>query len=285
MIMTPEGRPDDTDYSDAAAAIRARIGEVPSLGLILGSGLGTFAQNIKSTKSIPYTDIPRFPLTGAPGHEGKMSVGGCAGKRLIIMQGRVHAYEGYETAQVVFPIRVLHMLGVRDLIITNAAGGVNPDFQRGDFMMITDHLNLPGMAGLDPMRGPNMTAFGPRFTNMASAYNGAHRQTARRAAAALSMDLKEGVYAYLVGPCFETPAEIRALRLLGADATGMSTVPEVLTANHCGMAVLGLSVITNMAVDHIDSGSATTAQEVFETTKRIAPDFARLLIKVIGDMG
>ncbi len=273
------------DYEQAAGAIRSRISEAPSLAVILGSGLGAFVESIPNATVIPYADIPHFPEASAPGHEGKLIIGDIAGKPVLACQGRVHTYEGYSAGQVTFPIRVLHMLGVRDLIITNAAGGVNTGFQCGDFMLINDHINLPGMVGLDPLRGANMEAFGPRFISLTAAYSSAHRQTAKRAAAELSIDLKEGVYAYLVGPCFETPAEIRALRLLGVDATGMSTVPEVLTANHCGMNVLGLSVITNMAIDHIDSGRATTAEEVFETTRSIAPDLARLLTKIISEVG
>lgn len=273
------------DYEQAAGAIRSRISEAPSLAVILGSGLGAFVESIPNATVIPYADIPHFPEASAPGHEGKLIIGDIAGKPVLACQGRVHTYEGYSAGQVTFSIRVLHMLGVRDLIITNAAGGVNTGFHCGDFMLINDHINLPGMVGLDPLRGANMEAFGPRFTSLTAAYSSAHRQTAKGAAAELSIDLKEGVYAYLVGPCFETPAEIRALRLLGVDATGMSTVPEVLTANHCGMSVLGLSVITNMAIDHIDSGRATTAEEVFETTRSIAPDLARLLTKIISEVG
>ncbi len=227
-----------------AAAIRAKHPATPRLGLILGSGLGGYADTFQNRTVIPYEELPHFPKPGVPGHQGNLVLGEAEGIPAVALQGRAHRYEGYTMAQVAFPVRVLGSLGVRQLIVTNAAGGVSPEFSPGDLMLITDHMNLMGD---NPLIGKDIDEFGPRFPDMSEAYDRAMRETALRAAAEHGITLRQGVYAALIGPAYETPAEIRMCRLLGADAVGMSTVPEVIVANHMGIAVLGISCITNLA--------------------------------------
>jgi purine-nucleoside phosphorylase len=228
---------------EAAAFVRARSPLHPTLGVVLGSGLGAFADALEEATTLPFPRIPHFPTSTVAGHGGALVVGKCAGVPVAAMKGRVHFYEGYELDDVVFPVRVLGRLGVRTLVVTNAAGAIHPSFRPGDLMVLSDHINLLG----NPLRGPNEESLGPRFPDMSEVYDPRLRAAVLRAAAAAGATLREGVYVAVKGPSYETPAEIRMARTLGADAVGMSTVPEVLAARHMGMRVLGLSCLTNMA--------------------------------------
>lgn len=264
-----------------AAFVRARIGDRrPTVGLILGSGLGSFAGELEAAVAIDYAEIPNFSASTVVGHAGRLVIGDMSGVTCVAMQGRVHFYEGHDARVVSFPARALVTLGARTLIITNAAGGVNPSFEPGTLMLIRDHLNLlPD----HPLRGENDDRLGPRFPDMTEAYAAALRELARGAAARLGVELAEGVYAALSGPTYETPAEVRMLAALGADATGMSTVPEVIVANHMGARVLGISCITNKAAGL--SGHALSHEEVTETATRIRATFQGLLREIISDIG
>lgn len=229
----------------AAAFIASKSDIRPKIGIILGTGLNGFVDQIDAEATLPYRDIPHFPVSTAPDHAGRLVIGRLYGRPVAVMQGRVHYYEGYSMADVVFPVRVLRLLGIQTLIVTNAAGGINNTFRVGDLVLLSDHIKFFNDT---PLRGPNLSAFGPRFNDMCSAYPQALRDVAK----SVDSDVREGVYAYMPGPCFETPAEIRMLRLLGADVVGMSTVPEVIAAVHAGMRVLGISFVTNMAADLVD---------------------------------
>jgi purine-nucleoside phosphorylase len=272
------------DYDASAAFIRNQTEFRPQLGMILGSGLGLLADQIEDATHIPYADIPHFPVSTVPGHAGRLVIGKLAGSAVCAMQGRFHFYEGYSPQQITFPIRVMKRLGVESLILTNAAGGLNPNFRAGDLMLIQDHLNLVGMSGYSPLRGPNLDAFGPRFPSMTAAYSRRLHKLARSVAKELGIGLRVGVYAMVAGPNFETPAEVRYLRGIGADAVGMSTVPEALVARHAGMEVLGISSITNIAVDRLDTSLETTHEEVLEVGKIIVPKLTDLLLGIVGRM-
>ncbi|MCX8063486.1 MAG: purine-nucleoside phosphorylase, partial [Anaerolineales bacterium] len=236
------------DQIDAAADfLRSRLPSLPKVGLILGSGLGEIADLIPNPIVVPFSEIPNWPLSTVEGHKGRLVAGELEGQKVLISQGRVHYYEGYSMAQVAFPVRVMQRLGIETLIVTNAAGAVNPEFEPGDLMLITDHLNLIGMAGLSPLRGANLDELGPRFPDMSGAYDRTLCEFAREAAQEYNIRLREGIYICLAGPSFETPADLRFLRLIGADAVGMSTVPEVTAARHGGTRVLGISGISNKA--------------------------------------
>ncbi len=268
-----------SDYSEIASAatlLRSWLGEPPVCALVLGSGLGGFAETIESPAVLPYHDIPGFPESTAPGHAGRFVAGAIEGTRLLAMQGRFHCYEGWDAAQIAFPVRVLREYGVKVLFLTNAAGGVNMNFKPGDFMIIADHLNL---SGRNPLIGPNDERIGPRFPDMSRAYDPELRALAKGVAAKLGIGIHEGVYAWFLGPSFETPAEIRMARVLGADAVGMSTVPEVIAAAHCGMRVLGISCITNMAAGILDQ--PITSEEVLEISAKRQPDFSALVREII----
>jgi purine-nucleoside phosphorylase len=228
---------------EAAAAVRARTTLGPSIGLVLGSGLGAFADALEDAVAVPYPAIPHFPASTVVGHSGALVVGRSRGVPVAVMKGRVHFYEGYRLDEVAFPVRVLARLGVRTLVVTNAAGAINPGFAPGDLMVIEDHLSLLG----NPLVGPNEEGLGPRFPDMSEAYDRGLRKTAEAACRAVGVPCRRGVYVGLTGPSYETPAEIRMLRTLGADAVGMSTVPEVIAARHAGMRVVGLSCLTNAA--------------------------------------
>ncbi|HPS68733.1 MAG TPA: purine-nucleoside phosphorylase [Holophaga sp.] len=267
----------DPVIQEAASFIRSRIREVPRTALVLGSGLGSLADELQDPVVIPYGEIPHFPAATAPGHAGRLLAGRLEGTPVLMMQGRFHRYEGHEPSRIVFPVRVLKCLGVARLLLTNASGGVQPRFQPGDFMLMTDHLNL---AGCNPLVGPNDEAIGPRFFDLSRAYDPALCALARRAAGELGIQLHEGVYAWFSGPSFETPAEIRMARILGADAVGMSTVPEVIAAVHCGLRVLGISCITNLAAGILDQ--PVTAEEVFETSRRRGPVFSALMRRIVA---
>jgi len=256
----------------AAAVVRTHTAVAPQVGLILGSGLGGFADGLANPTALDYRDIPYFPRSHVPGHKGRLVLGERAGARCVAMQGRVHLYEGHTAAAVAFPARVLVALGARVIIVTNAAGGLNPAWPPGTLMLIRDHIDLLRDHAL---RGPNDERLGPRFPDMTTAYAPELRELTRRAAAAADIALAEGVYVAMPGPCYETPAEVRMLQGLGADATGMSTVPEVCAARHMGARVIGISCITNQAAGI--TGQALSHDEVTETAARVRTTFERLL--------
>lgn len=259
--------------------IRNKISTPPQAGLILGSGLGGLAEAVEQANTIPYKDLPSWPVSTVHGHQGRLVVGKLEGQDVIVMQGRTHYYEGYSMAQVGLPVRVMQRLGVKTLVVTNAAGGVNPDFEPGDLMLITDHLNMIGMAGLNPLRGPNLDELGPRFPDMSQAYDRELARLARQVAVENNLQLREGVYVCLAGPSFETPADLRFLRMIGADAVGMSTVPEVTVARHGGQRVLGISGISNKA--NLDGNTITTHEEVLQAGQVIVPKLTAIIRGVL----
>ncbi len=261
----------------AAAYIKRQTQHQPKIGLILGSGLSPLADEVENADFIPYETIPNFPVSGVAGHAGRLVIGQLAGKSVLVMQGRTHFYEGYSPQQITLPVRVMHLLGIETLFVTNAAGGVNPNFQAGDLMLITDHINMIGFGGNNPLRGPNLAQIGPRFPSMTHAYNQDLLALARQVSEAQDISLQEGVYICLAGPSFETPAEIRFLHTIGVDAVGMSTVPEVIVANHSGIQVLGISSITNVAIHDTSSEAETTHEEVLETGQIVVPKLIALL--------
>lgn len=259
--------------SQSRSRSRADAGGAPAIGVVLGSGLGAFASNLTDRVSIPYSGIPHFPAsTGVVGHAGELVLGRVARTPVAVLSGRVHFYEGHSMADVVFPARVLARLGVRAVILTNAAGGVRLTFRPGDLMLLTDHINL---FGDHPLIGPNEEALGTRFPDMSAVYDPALRKIVKAAARGARIALKEGVYVGTSGPSYETPAEIRAFRKLGADAVGMSTVPEAIALRHAGVRVLGMSTITNMAAGILKK--PLVHEEVLETTRRVGDRFVRLL--------
>lgn len=264
---------------EVAQQVRARLPVQPKVGIILGSGLGALAEAIESAVIIPYQDLPHWPRPTVQGHMGRLVCGKLEGQDVLVMQGRAHYYEGYSMAQVGLPVRVMGRLGIETLIVTNAAGAVNPDFQPGDLMLITDHLNFIGMAGLSPLRGPNLDEIGPRFPDMSQSYDRKLGALARQIAHDSSLQLWEGVYVCLAGPSFETPADLRFLRAVGVDAVGMSTVPEVTVARHGGIRVLGVSGISNKA--NLDGNTVTTHEEVLAAGSLIAPRLTALLRGVL----
>jgi len=268
-------------FDAAAAVIRERTPLQPRVGLSLGSGLNALADAVEEGVAIPYHEIPRFPASTVEGHAGRLVVGRLEGQRVAVMQGRTHYYEGYSMAEVTFPVRVMQVLGIEVLIVTNAAGGLNPAFRPGDVMLITDHLNLIGMTGLNPLRGPNLDEFGPRFPDMSQAYDARLRALAKQIAAGANVPLREGVYVCLAGPSFETPADLRFLRLSGADAVGMSTVPEVTVARHGGTRVLGLSGISNALPVEGAPPVETTHAEVLETGRVLVPRLETIIRGVL----
>jgi purine-nucleoside phosphorylase len=270
------------DMDRIADEIRARITIVPEIGLILGSGLGALSESIQDPTIIPYHDLPGWPISTVEGHAGELVIGTLESKNVLVMNGRIHYYEGYEMSQVTLPIRVMQRLGIKILIVTNAAGGVNQDFIPGNPMLITDHINFLGMAGVNPLRGPNMDEFGVRFPDMSQAYDHELGDIARRVALDLELTLYEGVYVCLSGPTFETPAELRFLLGAGVDAVGMSTVPEVVVANHGGQRVLGISGITNSS--NLYGEAETTHEEVIETGLIIAPKMMSLIRGVLREL-
>jgi purine-nucleoside phosphorylase len=271
-------------FAAAADFIRARCPDEPEVGLILGSGLGPLVEEVEEPTAIPYADIPHFPTSGVAGHAGRLVIGKLAGRTVAVMQGRVHYYEGYSMQQVTFPVRVMQLLGVRTLIVTNAAGGLNPRFSAGDLMLITDHLSLLAMAGPNPLRGPNIDEFGPRFPDMSQAYDPHLRRAALRAAAELDIPLQQGVYVCLAGPSFETPADLKFLRAVGADAVGMSTVPEVIVARHGGMRVLGVSGISNVAADLPGAAEELSHEDVLRLGQAMAPKLMALIKGVLRSL-
>ena len=254
-------------------------GFTPKLGVILGSGLGAFADSLEKAVSIEYRELPDFPTSSVHGHAGRLVLGYRGNVPVVAMQGRVHFYEGYAPWQVAFPARVLCRLGVKHLTVTNAAGGINKGFKVGDLMAITDHLNL---AGFNPLVGPNEDALGPRFPDMSHAYDPAAREVLLGSAKAVGTSLQQGVYVSLSGPSYETPAEIRMLRTLGGDAVGMSTVPEVIVAQHMGVKVTGISCITNLAAGISDQ--KLSHDEVSEVANKVKDTFTKLLGRFLDDV-
>ncbi len=261
---------------ETVAYIRKRHPEPPVLGLILGSGLGPYAETFQRRTVIPFSELPHFPGSTVLGHSGNFVLGEAEGVHVAALQGRVHFYEGYPITSVVYPVRVLGFLGIRQLIVTNAAGGINVGFRPGDLMLITDHINL---MGTNPLIGVNVDELGARFPDMSEAYNRALRAVALKIAEDRAIFLRQGVYVGLAGPSYETPAEIRMLRSLGADAVGMSTVPEVIAANHMGIRVLGMSCITNMAAGILPQ--KLTHEEVMTTTAQVEEKFTSLLRGIV----
>ncbi len=255
-------------YQKSANYVKERISETPEIAIILGTALGSLASEIENPISIDYKDIPNFLESTAPGHAGKLVYGTLEGKKVICMSGRFHYYEGYSFEQLAAPVRLFKDLGVKMVVMTNAAGAVNRDYRPGDVMILSDHINL---AGVSPTRGPNVDEYGARFFDVTDLYTKRLREIAKAAEVRTSLKIHEGVYMYFVGPHFETAAEIRAARVLGADAVGMSTVPEVLTAGHCGLELLAFSLLTNMATGVIEQKSAKDA--VNETAARVASEF------------
>ena len=270
------------DMDRIADEIRGRIAIQPVIGLILGSGLGPLSESVQDPTIIPYHELPGWPLSTVEGHAGELVIGKLEGKEVLVMNGRIHYYEGYEMSQVTLPIRVMQRLGIEIVVVTNAAGGINQDFNPGNPMLITDHLNLLGMAGPNPLRGPNLEEFGTRFPDMSQAYDRNLNEIARKVAKELDITLYEGVYVCLAGPTFETPADLRFLLNAGVDAVGMSTVPEVIVANHGGQRVLGISGITNQS--SLYGEAETTHEEVIETGKLLAPKMMKLIRGILREL-
>lgn len=256
--------------------LRQKIHKTPYIAIVLGSGLGSLTNFIRNKLEIPYEQIPNFPRTTVPGHEGRLIFGELGGRDIVAMKGRFHYYEGWDMNQVIFPLRTFKLLGVENLILTNAAGGINTQFKPGDLMLIKDHI---GFLADNPLRGANMDQFGPRFPDMSQVYDREMVEISAECALKLHYEIRRGVYAYAKGPSFETPAEIRAFRTLGADAVGMSTVPEAITARHMGMKVLGISCITNMAAGVLDQ--TLNHEEVMETGRKVEEKFAALVTEIV----
>lgn len=269
-----------TQIDEAVALIRSRSRQQPEIGIVLGSGLGAFAEAVEQPDIIPFSEIPHFPVSSVIGHAGRMVIGRLEGRTVLVLQGRVHYYEGYSMAQVTFPIRLMQFLGIKIVILTNAAGGLNAAFKAGDVMLITDQINLIGMAGLNPLRGPNDESFGTRFPDMSEAFDARLRSIALTVAAENNIELRQGVYMCLAGPSFESPADIRFLRMVGADAVGMSTVPEAIVARHGGLRVLGLSGISN-ALPPAGVKQETTHAEVLEAGRTLVPKMISLIRGVL----
>lgn len=264
-----------TNMQSSIDFIRSKTDLIPEIGLILGSGLGDIANEIEGIR-IPYSEIPGFGESSVAGHAGQLVIGKLAGKNVVAMQGRFHFYEGHQLSSIIYPVRVMKLLGIKTLIVTNAAGGVNEQFNPGDLMIIEDHLNL---LGINPLIGKNFDELGPRFLDMSYAYNKELISITEQTAHNMDIKLQKGVYAALTGPTYETPAEVRMLRTLGADAVGMSTVPEVIIANHMSLKVLGISCITNMAAGILNQ--PLNHEEVIETSNRVKETFIKLVKAVI----
>ena len=276
-----------TEIAEAVAAVRARTSLIPAVGVILGSGLGELAEAVEGATVVPYEAIPHLGRSTVAGHAGRFVLGHLAGRPVLVMQGRLHFYEGFTMAQTTFPVRIMRGLGAEMLVVTNAAGGLDPAFQVGDIMRITDHINLLGMGGLNPLWGPNDETLGPRFLEMRDAYDPALGALADDAARSLGFELRQGVYAQLSGPSFETPAEIRFLRGIGVAAIGMSTAAEVVVARHGGMRVLGLSHISNAAAESAPAAGPVLAdphKEVLAAGQRAVPRLVALIRRVLERM-
>jgi purine-nucleoside phosphorylase len=270
-----------SDYHTTADQILKSTHHRPRIGMVLGSGLGSLAKAIEAATVIPYEELPGFPTSTVHGHGGKLVIGQLEGKTVLCQQGRTHYYEGYTMQQVTFAVRVMHLIGIETIIFTNAAGGINTSFNAGDLMLINDHINFVGMAGINPLIGKNDDEIGPRFPGMAQTYDRSLRMLSKQVAQAKGLPLREGVYVGLSGPMFETPAEVRMIRILGGDAVGMSTVNEVTVARHAGMRVLAFSSITNKAIDQLDTEFDTNHEEVLEVGAIIVPRLTTLIRGVL----
>lgn len=265
--------------AEYAAILSEKIGIRPAVGIVLGSGLGDLGEKIEDPVVVEYKDLPEFPVSTAPGHKGRFIVGTLSGKPVLCMQGRLHFYEGHDMADIMLPIRVMRLLGVETLILTNAAGGINQAFSVGDIMLIEDHINFMGR---NPLVGANDASFGCRFPDMSFAYSPELRRLAEACAEETGVPICKGIYLACSGPSYETPAEIRAFRVLGADAVGMSTVPEVIAANHCGMRVLAFSLISNMAAGILEQ--PLTEEEVLEAGRRKGAQMQTLICRILEKM-
>lgn len=265
--------------AEAVKRIRQRTDLVPQVGMILGSGLGDYADRIEAPVKIPYSDIPGFPVSTVEGHAGQFVLGICNGKKVIAMQGRVHYYEGYTQREITLPVRIMKRLGIQYMLLTNACGGVNLTFEPGTLMMISDHINF---SGSNPLLGPNFGEDGPRFPDVSRVYPKELRDKLRSCAAREGIELREGVYMMFSGPCYETPAEVRMARVLGADAVGMSTVPEGIVCAHCGIPVLGISCITNFAAGILDQ--PLSHREVVETAARVKEKFVKVVDLILKEV-
>ncbi|SDL98679.1 purine-nucleoside phosphorylase [Halarsenatibacter silvermanii] len=265
---------------EAVKAVEKDLEEEPEFALILGSGLGVLADEIEDPVVVSYEDIPNFPVSTVEGHAGQLVCGTLEGRQVVTMQGRFHYYEGYSMQEIALPVRVMSELGCEGLIVTNAAGGINRDYDAGDFMVISDHIN---MTGDNPLRGENPDELGPRFPDMTQAYDSTWQDLAEDVASEQGIKTRRGVYAGMVGPSYETPAEIRMLETMGADAVGMSTVPEVITANHIGLRVLGISCITNMAAGILPK--PLSHEDVVEIADQVRPDFIKLVRAILQEFG
>lgn len=270
------------EIDQVAEVIRSRITQKPTVALILGSGLGDLADMVEKPEYIPYTDLPYWPVSTVIGHKGRLVIGKLKGQVVMVLQGRSHYYEGYSMAEVTLPVRVMQRLNIRNLIVTNAAGAIDPDYVPGDVMLITDHISLLGMTGPNPLRGPNIPELGERFPDMSQCYDRELGRLAKEIAVQNDIVLRQGVYVGLSGPSFETPADLRFLRVIGADAVGMSTVPEVIVARHNRMRVLGFSGISNKA--NLDGSTETTHEEVLEAGRLIVPKLRKLILGALEKM-
>lgn len=278
MYVTP------TDIAEATAFVKQRLDVEPSVGIILGSGLSSLADTVEAPVIIPTSEIPHWPSSTVSGHAGRLVIGNLEGQSVMVLQGRAHFYEGYSPGQLALPVRVMHSLGIETLIVTNAAGGLNPSYTEGDLMLIRDHLNFPGIAGNNPLRGPNDESVGVRFPDMTKPYDETLRALARQVAQDSGFEVQEGVYAYVAGPSFETPAELRFLQIVGGDAVGMSTAPSVVAARHAGMRVLGISTITNMALPDPPPGTAHSHEEVLAAGAQALPRLIQVVRGVLRDL-
>ena len=256
--------------------LRSKLNERPIIGMITGTGLGTLTERIKADLRLPYEKIPNFPQSTVEGHKGMLVSGTIAGNPIIALEGRFHLYEGYSPQEITFPVRVMAMLGVKYLLMSSATGGLNPQFDRGDLMIVTDHINLKGM---NPLRGPNLEGFGPRFPDMSQAYSPDLIRLAKEKALESEIVIREGVYVGVLGPSLETPAETRFLRMIGADAVGMSTVSQVIVGVHCGLEILAIAVITNMNLP--DRMSKTSIEDVIDASRQVAPVLGDLWERII----
>ncbi|MEM8861415.1 MAG: purine-nucleoside phosphorylase [Chloroflexota bacterium] len=276
--------PTYAEYEQAAAAIRQLTDQTPKIALVLGSGLSELADSAENADVIDSSAIPGWPGSTVEGHKGKLVFGTLSDTPVLIMQGRTHFYEGHSLQRITFPVRVMKLLGIETLIVTNAAGGINRSYSEGDLMLIKDHINLPGMAGNNPLTGANLEEFGPRFPDMTHGYSADLRTLAQTAADDLEIAMQEGVYACVSGPSFETPAELRFLQGVGADAVGMSTAHSVIVANHCGINVLGISTITNVTNLDPSQEDVTNHEEVLEIGKLVVPKLAKLLREIVAKL-
>jgi purine-nucleoside phosphorylase len=270
------------EIDEAADYIREHTSHQPIAGMILGSGLGELADEVELADIIAAKDIPHWPASTVVGHKGRLVIGLLHGKPVLVLQGRAHYYEGYGMDQVTMPVRVMHRLGIKNIFVTNAAGAIDADYEPGDVMILTDHISLMAMAGLNPLRGPNLDEFGPRFPDMSQPYDAEFIRNAQLAASENAIKVHQGVYICLAGPSFESPADLRFLRGIGANAVGMSTVPEVIVARHSGMRVLGISGISNKA--NLDGSTITTHEEVLEAGKLIVPKLKSILLGVLDKL-